>query len=133
MVLLLLVMIQAMTLAHAQTSIGTEFTYQGELTLNEQAAEDLYDFEISAYDALENGNQTGSPLTVNAVEVNNGIFTLSLDFGDAAFVEEEVYLEIHVRENNSDSPFSEFSPRQKLTNTPNDLKVYSCVDAQCLR
>jgi len=118
MVLLLLVMIQTMTLAHAQTPIGAEFTYQGELTFNEQAAEGLYDFEISAYDALENGNQTGSPLTVNAVEVNNGIFTLSLDFGDAAFVGNEVYLEINVRENNSGQPFNLLTPRQKLTNTP---------------
>ena len=118
MVLLLLVMLQVSTLAQAQTPIETDFTYQGELTFNEQAADGLYDFEIIAFDALENGNQNGSSLNLNAVEVNNGIFTLNLDFGDAAFVGNEVYLEIHVRENNSGSPFSELSPRQKLTNTP---------------
>src|SRR2546429_9817275 len=67
------------TNASAQT---TSFTYQGRLTDGGTPANGNYDLQITLFDSLTSGAQVGSTQTLNTVPVSNGVFTVSLDFGD---------------------------------------------------
>ncbi|MGJ8662509.1 MAG: hypothetical protein ACSHWU_02615 [Marinicella sp.] len=104
--------------AQAQTPLDSDFTYQGELVFNDQPVDGLYDFEISAFDASTSGNQYDTTQAFFAVEVSNGIFTLNLNFGDIAFIGNQVFLEISLRESGSGDSFDLLSPRQIINNTP---------------
>src|SRR5215831_11253892 len=79
---LALLTILSVSNVNAQT---TAFTYQGRLTSNSANANGSYDFVFILYDALTGGNQVGLGLQKNGVTVTNGLFTVSLDFGAAAF------------------------------------------------
>jgi len=71
--------------AKAQAPLTTAFTYQGELASDGAPATGTYDIRYRLYDAADGGTQIGSLLCVDNVEVANGRFTASLDFGVAAF------------------------------------------------
>ena len=66
----------------AQTST---FTYQGLLSANDTPANGLYSLRFTLHDAATLGNQVGSTLTNSPVNVSNGVFTVTLDFGSGAF------------------------------------------------
>jgi len=106
------------TEAFAQTPLESDFTYQGQLAFQQQLVDGGYDFRVSIYDAVINGNQLGSTLDLPEVEVSQGIFTINLDFGDAAFTGQEVFLEIEVRAHDSGAAYDLLTPRQKISNTP---------------
>jgi len=72
-----LVLLSAMA-ANAQTST---FTYQGRLNDGGTAATGNYDLQFALWDSLSGGAQIGSTLTISTVAVNNGTFTVTLDFG----------------------------------------------------
>jgi hypothetical protein len=93
------------------------FNYQGRLAQNNQAANGLYDFQLRLADAGTNGNYLGALLTRNAVPVTNGVFQLSLHFGDDVFNGSARWLEIAVRTNSSSS-FTVLSPRQAISANP---------------
>lgn len=98
---------------HAQ---GTAFTYQGRLNDGVNLANGTYDFRFGIYDALTVGTQQGSLITNSATVVSNGLFTVTLDFGNQ-FPGANRWLEIAVRTNGSSS-FLIISPRQALTPAP---------------
>jgi hypothetical protein len=96
---------------------GTAFTYQGRLNDAGAPAHGNYDLFFRAYDAPTGG----SPLTVfpfiRPVEVNNGIFTVTVDFGSAIFAGNPVYLELQVRTNGA-ANYTSIFPRQQITPAP---------------
>ena len=96
---------------------STAFTYQGALNQTGNPASGLYDFQFTLLDALSGGNTVGSPVVASPVGVTNGLFTVTLDFGPAAFSGAARWLEIGVRTNGGGS-FATLAPRQKLTPTP---------------
>ena len=98
---------------HAQ---GTAFSYQGRLNTNGSPATGLYDFSFALYDALSGGTQQGATVTTSAVGVTNGLFTVTLDFGNQ-FTGSALWLDISVRTNGAGS-FTELAPRQALTPAP---------------
>src|SRR5262245_19889239 len=75
----------------------TQFTYQGKLTDNGAPANGSYDFTLALWDAATNGTLIGSPVMLPNSQVVNGIFTVQLDFGAAAFNGATRYLEILVK------------------------------------
>lgn len=97
--------------------IGTGFTYQGRLSDGGIAADGGYDFEFRLYDALTDGTQVGSAVTLDDVTVTDGLFTVELDFG-AVFDGTALYLEIGVRAGDSEAEYTTLIPRQSLTATP---------------
>jgi hypothetical protein len=101
--------------------IGTAFTYQGRLTDSDAPANGSYDLEFELFDASSGGIQIGDGILVGAVVVSDGLFTVSLDFGSAAFTGEERWLEIGVRPGGSAGPFTTLSPRQPVRPVPNAL------------
>jgi|GEM_PF-4079094 len=78
-------------LARAQSAI----TYQGQLTSGGQSVSGLYDLRFRLYDQALGGNQIGTALCADNVQVVGGRFTVLLDFGSVyASVR---HLEIDVR------------------------------------
>gem|GEM_PF-6023741 len=109
--------------AHAQTPLSTSFTYQGELASAGALASGVHDFRFRLYDAAADGNQIGSALCSDNVEVTNGRFAAILDFA-AVFAGQQRYLEIELRTDtgldcSDDSGYTLLTPRQELTATPN--------------
>ena len=61
---------------------GTMFTYQGRLNTASDPANGYYDLRFAIYDALTSGTQQEVLLTNSATAVSNGLFTVTLDFGN---------------------------------------------------
>jgi hypothetical protein len=100
--------------------MGSAFTYQGRLIDANQAADGLYDFAFKLYDANVAGTQKGSILNIGEVDVIDGYFTVSLDFGSDVFDGNDRWLEIGVRAGELSDPsvYTVLSPRQEVTPTP---------------
>ncbi|HEX6293482.1 MAG TPA: hypothetical protein VFZ66_30150 [Herpetosiphonaceae bacterium] len=93
------------------------FTYQGRLTNGGVPANGTYDFTFILYDASVGGSQAGPIVTRNDVVVTNGLFNVTLDFGNI-FVGTQYYLDIAVRPGASTGSYTQLTPRQPLTAAP---------------
>ncbi len=95
---------------------GTAFTYQGRLNDGANPANGTYNLRFALFDAASGGAQQGGPLTNSPTAVSNGLFTVTLDFGNQ-FPGAARWLEITVRTNGGGA-FTALTPRQALTATP---------------
>lgn len=97
---------------------GTAFTYQGRLMASGSPYTGTADFQVSLMDAQTGGSQVGVTATITAGSVNNGLFTLPLDFGTAALDGSARWLQISVRTPSGVGNYVALSPRQSLTVAP---------------
>ena len=96
---------------------GTAFTYQGRLNNGGVVANGSYDLQFTIYDSTNDpGTVIAGPLTNSATAVSNGLFTVTLDFGNV-FDGSDRWLDIAVRTNGGSS-FATLSPRQQITPAP---------------
>jgi hypothetical protein len=106
--------VASVAVAAAETPLGTEFTYQGQLKQAGQLLNGSADFVFNLYDAASGGNLLGSQ-ALNGVAVNGGLFTVQLnaagELGFNAFDGNERWLDIAV----NGTPLV---PRQQLTASP---------------
>jgi hypothetical protein len=104
--------------AHAEEDAANSFTYQGQLygaggvPVTEQC-----DFTFALYNAVATGSQVGSTVTLTAVQVSKGIFSVDLTFGANVFSGGDRWLEIGVKCPPA-AAFSTLSPRQPINPTP---------------
>ncbi|MCS7089220.1 MAG: hypothetical protein RMN51_05665 [Verrucomicrobiota bacterium] len=99
--------------AHAQ---GTAFTYQRRLGAGGRPYTGLAKMQSSLWDAASGGcSRVGSTLTVSPVGVSNGVFAVTLNFGNQ-FPGADQWLEIAVQTNLLS--FVTLSPRVRYTATP---------------
>lgn len=110
--------------AAAQT---TEFTYQGSLKNTGAPANGSFDFEFALFDALAGGNQVGSTVALNKIEVTNGNFAVKLDFGNQ-FPGADRYLEIRVRPAGQPD-MTILGPRQLMDSAPYSVKSINADNA----
>ncbi len=96
---------------------GTAFMYHGRLNDNGIPASGSYDLTFAVFDADTGTNRVGGALTNSVVAVNNGLFTVTLDFGTGVFDGRDRWLEMGVRPSGA-GDFTRLSPRQLLTPTP---------------
>jgi len=103
--------------AHA---LGTAFTYQGQLQQSGGPASGPCDLQFMLFDAAGSGspptggNQIGNTAAENDVQVSNGLFTLPLDFGAAAFsTGADRWLQIAVRCPAGSGSYQTLAPRQR--------------------
>jgi len=68
----------------ALEALGSAFTYQGRLLLGDSPVDGTCDLQFSLWDAATGGTQTGTVQTKSGVNVNNGLFTVLLDFAGQA-------------------------------------------------
>jgi hypothetical protein len=96
---------------------GTEFTYQGRLSNGTHPTTGVYDLRFGIFDASTEGNQISEPITKSGVDVVNGLFSATLDFGRSVFTGPNRWLEISVRASGEPS-FTTLLPRQPMTPAP---------------
>ncbi len=107
--------------------MGTAWTYQGRVLDANGPSDGLYDFQFKLYDNANviDGNQVGSDVNVPDVDVIDGYFTVVLEFGCDVFNGDARWLEIEVRQADSNDPndFITLSPRQEVTPIPYALQT----------
>jgi hypothetical protein len=102
--------------SRAAVAQGTAFTYQGQLSSAGAPANGSYDLTFTLFAGPSAGSPVTGPLTNLATSVDNGLFTVTLDFGQN-FPGADRWLEISVRTNGGGA-FATLSPRQALTPAP---------------
>jgi hypothetical protein len=100
---------------------GTSFTYQGQLRRSGAAYNGLCNFQFSLWSAVSAGTQVGSTLSMNGLNVVNGLFTATLDFGDV-FDGFPIWLGTSVQ-CSGDGGFTPLDPRQPIAATPYALSL----------
>src|SRR5882762_6566435 len=122
----LLLFLASAIIALAQSSA---VTYQGKLSDSGTPASGTYDLEFKLFDALAGGNQIGATVIRDDVAVASGIFTVTLDFGAAAFPGANRWLEIGVRAGVSTGAFTTLRPLQPITATPYAVRSLNASSA----
>ena len=80
-------------------------------------ANGIYDLQFTLWDSLSGGSQIGSAQILSNINVNSGIFAVTLDFGANAFPGANRFLEISARLAGVSS-YTPLTPRQQITSTP---------------
>lgn len=93
------------------------FTYQGRLAAGSATASGHYDLQFTLFDSASDGGQVGQTQTVSNVTINEGLFSVTLDFGANAFSGGGRWLEISARPV-GEASFTVLTPRQAITSTP---------------
>ncbi|HUR99040.1 MAG TPA: tail fiber domain-containing protein [Pyrinomonadaceae bacterium] len=120
----LLLILALLAVSHAQT---TAFNYQGSLNNSGTPANGNFDFEFALFDTLGGANQIGSTLTRSGVVVTNGVFSVTLDFGNQ-FPASNRFLEIRVRTTGAGA-FTPLAPRQPVNSAPYAIKSVAAENA----
>lgn len=105
--------------AQAQT---TTFTYQGQLLVSGSPHTGSAELRFTVWDAASGGTQLAATTPADtAVNVTNGLFAASLDFGAAVFTGADRWLDIQVR--TGLGAFTPLTTRQRLTATPYAIRA----------
>jgi hypothetical protein len=112
-----------------QGTLGTGFTYQGQLESGGELISGDCEMAFRLYDAESGGNQVGSAIT-HTVPISDGLFTVNLDFGNGAFTGDARWLGIRVQ-CPGDTAYADLG-RQALTATPYALYALSAGNADLL-
>ena len=107
--------------AVAQTAVTTTFAFQGRLQKGNKTFGGECAMQFGLWDAATGGAQLGNTLSFDAVEVENGLFTVRLDFGDQ-FTGSERWLETAVQ-CPGDGGYTKLEPRQHLLAVPYALSL----------
>jgi hypothetical protein len=122
---LALALLSPLAVVAGNGSDADTFTYQGQLRESGQPATGLYDFEVCLYDSPTDPSQLAclSP-GAEDIPVEDGMFTLDLNFGPGWFDGQPRYLELRVRPGDSVGGFTQLLPRQRLRPTPLAMHAY---------
>ncbi len=107
----------------AQTSVGTGFNYQGHLLQAGTAVTGTCDLTFKLYDTPTGLNQVGSDVIDNNVSINDGYFSVNLDFGSTAFTGQTRWLEITINSCNGNGISAALIPLVELNPTPYALSL----------
>jgi len=121
------IILSVLLFAAAVSAQTTEFTYQGRLVNGGVSVNTSHDFEFRLFREAAGGTALGSIQRLG-VTVSNGVFTVSLDFGDE-FNGDARFLEIAVKPAGSPNPFTVLSPRQPITSAPYSVRSSKATTA----
>jgi len=103
--------------------LGSDFTYQGQLTDNGSPASGHYDLQFALF-ASASGGTAVDTITVANQSVSGGLINASLDFTDAPYNGQALWVEVNVRATGGPS-YTTLAPRQAITATPYALYALS--------
>jgi hypothetical protein len=113
--------------AEPQSPQGTysyAFTYQGQLKDASGPVNDTCDLRFILWNAAIGGSQMGSIVTLEGVEIEDGLFTARLDFGGMDVHNGSAcWLEVAVRCPAGSGGYVTLDPRQELTGAPAALSL----------
>lgn len=103
--------------ASSLSAIAEPFSYQGKLDQSGSPASGAFDLQFALFDA--GGVQIGSTISLDDVQVEEGLFSVELDFGVDAFAGGTGQeLQISVREGASSGGFTVLLPRTPINTVP---------------
>lgn len=108
----------------------TAFTYQGRLDLSGSPANGTFDFEFLLFGSESGGTQIGSTVSRNGVSVANGMFSVSLDFGNQ-FPGSSRFIEIRVRQVGGGA-YTTLSPRHPISSNPYAVRSLTAATAEAV-
>ncbi|MEE4331726.1 MAG: hypothetical protein V2J10_12720 [Wenzhouxiangella sp.] len=114
--ILLLILLGCFSGVSFAGTVGTGFSYQGNLSENSNPANGPYDFEFRLFSDANGTTQVGPVVSVDSLTVEEGFFEVTLDFGDV-FSGEALWLELAVR-NAGQGSFVALDPLQPISATP---------------
>jgi hypothetical protein len=103
-------------------SLGSAFTYQGQLKELGQPASGLYDLQVCLFDSPSGPTPLVCAPDFDDVPVEGGLFAITLDFGSAPFVGQQRYMELRVRLGASGGAYTVLAPRQLIRPAPEALR-----------
>jgi hypothetical protein len=107
-----------------QAAVGTAFTYQGRLMQGSTPVSGICDFQFYLYDdSFLFPTQIGGPVEQGNVQVTDGYFSVSIDFGADAFTGEGRQLQILVRCPAGSGSYTTLSPMVMLSPAPYALSL----------
>ncbi|MGE3309434.1 MAG: Kelch repeat-containing protein [Limisphaerales bacterium] len=113
------------SLATSRRASATPISYQGRLVDGGTLASGAYEITFRLFDDATAGSQIGASLVKDPVTVQNGLFTVELDFGDAAFPGAARWLELAARPSGSANPAETLSPRHTIHAVPYAIRAFS--------
>ncbi len=125
----LIAFLSAATVATAQTPLGSAFTYQGQLAQDGVNVSGNCDFSFGLWDAATDGFELAPPISTPGVSLNDGQFTVELDFGGDLFIGDARWLEISVLCPGGAGVLTTLNPRQELTAAPHATYAISAGGA----
>lgn len=116
---LIYIFVLLMVIPSALWAQGNSFSFQGRLNDGTTPANGSYDLQFSLYTAIVGGSPVGSPVPKPNTTLVNGVFSVMLDFGSAAFNDPNaVFIEIGIKPSGSPNAYTILGPRQQLTVVP---------------
>ena len=126
---LILIYVLILLIPLAASAQSTAFNFQARLNDGASSANGRYDMQFRLYDAIAGGNQIGPVVSNNTILIN-GVFSVNLDFGAAAFNNlNSVFIEIGIRPHASPNAFTILGPRQQLTVVPFAVRAANATNA----
>ncbi len=118
------------------SAMGEVLTYQGQLKEDGVPAEGAYDLQFYLFTVESGGSPVGGLSCQEDVPVVHGLFTVELDFDEAVFNGQSLWLEVRARADAGVScasgVFTTLTPRQPLTPVPYALRALNSADGNSL-
>lgn len=123
-ILAVLVVLGTRGKSYGQGALGSAFTYQGKLLLNDEPVNGRYDFKFKLYEDSGGTIQVENTFEVANRQVTDGLFTAKLNFGPRAFTgpDQARWLEIAIK-SVAALDYIVLTPRVKLTAAPFALGI----------
>lgn len=124
------ILVLVLILTGAAMAQGNAFNFQGRLNDGTNPANGAYDLQFSLFNSITGGTQIGATIQRPNTVFINGVFSVNLDFGAAAFNNPNaVFIEISVKPNGSPNAFTILGPRQQLTVVPYAVRASTAANA----
>lgn len=107
-----------MALAQPILAQGTAFTYQGQLQSGGAPANGAFNFNFALYGVPSGGTPIAGPLIASNIPVSNGLFLVTVDFGQNVWNGQTNWLQVGAQAVGSSGGFATLSPRQALNPAP---------------
>ena len=104
--------------------VGSAFTYQGKLTDSGSPASGAYDFEFALFTGAGGGSAVDT-VDIDDLDVSEGLISASLNFTDAPYDGQALWVEVRVRPGASSGGYTTLAPRQALNAAPYALFALS--------